>query len=240
MKVNRTFVLKLSIDFMMIALFLLHSGGDLLAETLYVFYPIAERPNVIQTKLSESCPGVDITVFGRINDFDAKMKEAPPDAILSKPVVIAMQGNYAVQLQGVRGGGTDESYVFLSVDKGVDPAGLASATVGVLDILSRKEMTAFVEGFIKPTPQLKRVTKMEDLLPLLTFNMASAILISENAVNYFKSVSQLSFVVTPASGMKTGIIALAVKKDGQANNTIKAIKEMKGDINTLLEVDSWK
>lgn len=223
-----------------IALLMIFMSRNAFSESLFVFYPIAERPNVIQTKLSEVCPGIEVTVFGRISDFDATVKENPPDAILSKPVVVQLFQNYKIQLQGVRQGNTEESYVLLSVDKGVDVNGLSDATIGMIDILGRKEMALFVEGFFSSAPKLKRVTKMEDLLPLLTFNMCSAILIAENAVGYFKSISQLNFVITPSPGMKTGIIALAVKNGSNAGQIINAIKEMGSGVNTLLEVDSWK
>ena len=223
-----------------ITLLLILFNRDAFSESLFVFYPIAERPNVVQGKLSDACPGIDITVFGRVGDFTSRVQGGPPDAILSKPIVIQQFPDYAIQLQGARGDKTEEPYVFLSVDKGIDPAGLADVTVGMIDILGRKEMTDFVGGFLSPTPKLKRVTKMEDLLPLLTFNMCGAILIGENSVGYFKSISQLNFVITPSGGMKNGMIAIAVKKGSNAEKILTAIKGLKSDVNTLLEVDSWK
>ena len=224
--------------FFVFALFFINSNA--FSDSLYVFYPIAERPNVIQTKLSEVFPGTDITVFGRVNDFATKIQESPPDAILSKPATIQMFGNYAIQLQGHRKGSTEEKFILLSVDKSIDTGNLSASTVGMIDILGRKEMIDFLNSFFSSPPKLKRVTKMEDLLPLLTFNMCSAILIAEHSVDYFKSISKLNFVVTPTPDMKTGIIALAIKNGRNGDAIVKSAKEMKTDVNTLLEVDSWK
>lgn len=216
------------------------TGSNSFCESLFVFYPISERPNVIQTKLSQACPGADIIVFGRIQDFISKTQESPPDAILSKPTTLQIFDNYTVQLKGTRKGNTEETYVLVSVEKGVDVSNLANSTIGMIDILGRKEMIKFIQDFLPSTPKLKRVTKMEDLLPLLIFNMCNAILITENSVHYFKSISKLNFVNTPIPSMKTGIITLAVKNDIKGDQIINKVKNMGSDINSLLEVDSWK
>ncbi len=210
------------------------------AESLYVFYPTKIPPNILQSKLIAACPGIEIIVFGRFKDFKTNVIEIPPDAILSKEPVVSLFTDYSPNLQGIRNGSTYELYVLLSVDEKVDPNSVTDTSLGILDILGRKGMGDFVKNFLPSKPKLKRATKIEDLLPLLTFNMAKAIIVTDNLVDHFKEISKLNFVFTPIPEMKAGIITLATKKNGSANKIVSAIKGMdKNDI-IIMEVDNWK
>jgi len=210
------------------------------AESLYVFIPSKLRPVVMQEKLLQACPGIDIMVFGRHKDFANQVKANSPDAILTKIPVIENIGGYAVCLKGGRGGSADELYILLSVNKKVEPANIGKLKIGVFDILGRKKMKTFIGKFFNPVPKLKRVSKMEDLLQLLTFNMADAVLTPENTAPYFKEISNLNFVTTPVPDMKTEIVSLAQKDGTAASKTIEAIKKMDAKTMALLEVDTWK
>ncbi len=210
------------------------------SETLYVFYPSTISSQVMEKKLGEACRGVQITVFGRYKDFEAKVGMDSPDAILTKEPVISHAGGYSIQKKGTRKGSADEFYVLLSADKKVDPANIANKPIGIFDILGRKGMKKFISRYFSPPPRLKRVSKMEDMLQLLTFNMAEAVLIPEIYVKYFKEISKLKFVVTPVQKMRIGIIALGVKQGRSAPLTLKGFTRMDSKTKALLEVDNWK
>ncbi|RLC14657.1 MAG: hypothetical protein DRI57_14130 [Deltaproteobacteria bacterium] len=209
------------------------------SETLYVFYPTTTRSQIVQKELDRVCPGIEITVFGRYEDFKAKIGMNSPDAILTKDPVIRQIGGYLTKMEGARKGATDEPYVLVSVDKKVDPHNIGNAPIGIFDILGRKGMKKFVSRYFTATPRLRRVSKMEDMLQLLTFNMADAILIPEIHVNYFKEISKLNFAVTPVPGMRVGIIALGVKQGKHAPQIIKGLSGMDNKIKALVEVDDW-
>ncbi|MCP4348213.1 MAG: hypothetical protein GY795_22150 [Desulfobacterales bacterium] len=210
------------------------------SETLYVFYPSTISSQVMEKELGEACQGVQITVFGRYKDFKAKVGMDSPDAILTKEPVISRTEGYSIQKKGTRKGSADEFYVLLSADKKVDPANIANTPIGVFDILGRKGMKKFIGKYFNPPPRLKRVSKMEDMLQLLTFNMAEAVLIPEIYVKYFKEISKLKFVVTPVRKMRIGIVSLGVKKGRSARLTLKGIARMDSKTKALLEVDNWK
>lgn len=208
-------------------------------ESLYVFMPSKFRPIAMQNKMREACPGIDIMVFGRHKDFDDQVKANKPDAILTKPAVIEHIGGYMVSLKGKRKGAVRESHVLLSVDKKTDLNNIGKLKIGVFDILGRKGMKGYIGRHFNPAPKLKRVSKMEDLLQMLTFNMADAVLVPKNDVSYFREISNLNFVVTPVQ-MKTGIISLA-KKDGTGASKITgAIKKTAPKNMALPEVDAWE
>ncbi len=210
------------------------------AERLYVFYPSTVRTQIMQKELTNALPGIDIRVFGRYRDFKAKTKADSPDAILSKPPVIKSLPKYSINLQGSKKSKTKEAYVLLSVIQGtkLNPANMAGITVGAFDILGRKSMKKFIGKYLKANPKIKRVSKVEDLLQLLTFNMVKAILIPKIHVKYFKEISKLHFVVTPVPKMQVGIIALAVKNNGNATNTLKAFTNISSKVKALLDVDN--
>ena len=101
-------------------------------------------------------------------------------------------------------------------------------------------MKTFVGRYFRAPPKLKRVSKMEDLLHLMTLNMAKAVLIPENDVAYFKEMSRLDFVLTPVPEMRVGIIALAVRKGKNANATLRHFTDMDDKNKALLDIDDWR
>jgi len=210
------------------------------AESLYVFYPSFLSAATVQKQLAKACPQIEILVFGRFKDFEDSVLKNMPDAILTKPAVMGQMGGYAARVSGSRGGSTEENYVFLSVEKKTDPAALADKTLGVFDILGKKGMDMFVGKFISPIPKLRRVSKMEDLLQMLTFNMADAILIPDVYVRYYKEISKLNFTVTPFPGMRDGILALGVKQGMEAPLTVNSLTSLNKTYMALLEVEQWK
>jgi len=225
--------------FLILFVYLVSSSSAL--DKVYVFYPSVARPQAIQEKLQRSVLGAEVTVFGRYIDFTAKMEFEPAQMIITKPALIQQLSGYEVKANGTRAGKTEESYILLSINKGVDLAALTSETViGTIDILGRTGMNEFARQFFTVIPKLKRVTKVEDLLPLLTFNMAAAILIQEPALKHFKSTSNLNFVITKLPDPKDGIVALAVKNGGNADKIITALKVADKELCSFFEVDLWK
>ena len=134
--------------------------------SLFVYLPTDVRPNVFQKMLNSAMPEVDITVFGRVRDFQKNLKKQPPDAVLSYRPVIDNEKGVSIGLQGTNKGNADESYVLVSVGKTVEPAADKQLVIGVVDLLGRKKMTSFVSALLSAAkaPKLKRVSKPEDLL----------------------------------------------------------------------------
>jgi hypothetical protein len=210
-------------------------------DKVYVFYPTVARPQAVQDKIQKCVQGVEVTVFGRYNDFTTKMEIEPAQMVITKPALVEQFAGYEIKVKGSRAGKTDETYVLLSINNGVDIATVGTETVvGTIDILGRNGMNTFAKNFFPTIPKLKRVTKIEDLLPLLTFNMAVAILIQEPAIQYFKSTSNLNFAITKLPESKDGIVALAVKTGGSADKVASALKSADKELCSFFEVDLWK
>jgi hypothetical protein len=210
------------------------------AEELYVFYPVTVRPQVFQKKLSSACRGVQVLVFGRYQDFISRVEIDKPSSILANPQVIQQCPGYAVRLQGARGDSLNEPYVLLWVASQTASASQALTDVGIVNTLGRKQTEEFVHDLISPEPQLEIVTKVEDLLPLLIFEMVKGIVIPARQADYFKETSQLKFTATPLAPARVGIVAVGVRQGAKASDVEKSVQSFDQSILETLGASKWK
>lgn len=217
---------------------LLAVGMSVPAQDLYVFYPTTTRPRVVQAKLAEACPALNITVFGRYRDFEARMKEAPPDAVLTRPELAGRFPDYRTVLQGVRMGRKREQFLLVSVDQPPDTSQIASGTIGVVDFLGRRGTESFVVESFNTSPRIKRVTKIEDLLPLLTFNMVGSVFVTNEHYSYLQRTSNLDFVALEIPGASGQLPALSVADDSD-RELLLCVKNRKR-FAAQLGVDGWE
>jgi hypothetical protein len=216
---------------------------------VFIFYPSLARPLAIQEALTKKCPGLNITVFGRLTDLLALVDREHPQAILAQSAVLKQFPAYQPRLQGVRNGAATEDFVLLSIDKPFDLDKVTGASIGVVGVLDRKEMDGFVGGLVAGTPRLNRVTKVEDLLPLLTFQTVGAVLVSEANMREFRKKSQAHLVEVKLDKGKVGLLAAGILSSiggaGGANvpeerEIISALKALDVGTLALLGVDGWK
>jgi len=208
---------------------------------LYVFYPTTARPHAVQERLQHVFEDLNVIVFGRQSDFQAKMNSDAPDAVITKPALIDGYIEYSVALKGVRKGKSHETYVLVSIGKPLEPLQVNNETViGAIDLFGRNGMRSFVCQFFSVEPKIRRVTKIEDLLPLLSFDMADGVIVEEIFMGYFKATSHMNFNATPLSAPKSGIVALCIKKNGKAGDAVEVLKGSDRSIGSLFEVDLWK
>ncbi len=211
-------------------------------ERLYIFYPSTFDYQSMQDKIESTVPDVTITVFNRYDDFVVKMKTEPPEAIITKPILIQEQfSDYEIMLNGVRNGKTEDSYVIVSIDSDFTSKSIASESIiGIIDILGRTGMKTFINRQFPIEPKIKRVSRIGDLLPFLSLDIATGIMIESVFIDYFKSTSQLQFTVTPLPESMTGVIAFAVKKGSQAEKSRSSLKQNKQNICEPFYIQQWK
>lgn len=208
------------------------------AENLYVYYPSTMKSNVVQQKMQSASSDVTVTVFGKYRDFQMKAAMDSPDAVLAKKEGIVDLAGYTVSVNAHRNGSKNEKYVLLSVDNAIDPVSITPQTViGVVDFNRRNVMNDFVASLLGKLPKVKHVTKVEDLLPLLTFQMAQGVVVPESDVEFFKKKSNLNFVATPLSG--TSSVAVVATKGGGAN-AVKVAQELTKLMPGFMGSVEWK
>jgi hypothetical protein len=201
---------------------------------LIVFLHVAVKQRALQSILQDALGGVVVTTVGRIGDLDRALREGQ-DAVLSLPVVLAANG-LAPRLQGLRAGAADEPYALVGVNSPPNPS--AVKAVGALDVLGRDGTTSLIHSLLGTQPKVERVTKVEDLLPLLQMDLVQAIVMASRFLPDLRATSQLNLVGTELP-TRLGLPAVAsVGPTGES--VIAAIRRMPPTASTFLGVDTWR
>lgn len=201
---------------------------------LLVFLHVAAKQRAFQSELEGALPGITVTAVGRIGDFERALKEGQ-DAVLTLPVVLAAHGLDA-KLHGQRQGATEESYALVGVDKAPDPATVPA--VGALDVLGREGMNGFIHDLLGGRPKVERVTKVEDLLPLLQMQRVAAIVLPLRLLGEIKAASRLNLVERPLA-TKIGLPAVAGVGAASAG-VLAALGHLPRKLLEELGVDRWR
>jgi len=218
---------------------------------VFVFFPSLARPLAIQEALAGKCPGLDVTVFGRLTDLRAMAAREPPLAILAPLPALGQFGGYRPRLQGIRNGSATEKYVLLSIGKPFAPGADLGSSIGAVGIFDRAGMSAFAKGIVPGSPRINLVTKVEDLLPVLIFGSADAILISETNMREFRKKSRANLVSTELKNAQVGLLAVGMRAAAPLagagaeaargeKDILAALKALDAGTLALLGVDAWQ
>jgi hypothetical protein len=202
--------------------------------TLLVHLHVPMKQRAFQSKLGAGLPGVTATAVGRVADFDRALQDAP-DAVLTLPVVLSAKG-LSLALRGTMRGSTEERYALLGAGNTPDPARVAS--VGAIDILGREGTNRFVRSLIGAQAHVERVTKMEDLLPLLQLQQVEAVLLPSRFVAELRATSRLPLSERELETTVGLPAAASTGPNGPA--VLDAIRKMPNDLSGLLGVDAWR
>ena len=205
-----------------------------MSATLLVFLHVAVKQRALQSELGAALPGVDVTAVGRIADFDRALSEGR-DAVMTLPVVMSERG-LNPGLRGRRQGSTDERYALLGADAAPDPVKVQA--VGALDLLGREGTTKFVHSLVDSRPKVERVTKVEDLLPLLQMQRVQAILLPARLIPDIKATSRLNLAAHEL-GKLVGLPA-AVSVGAGGGNVLAAVGKLPGSVSRTLGVEEWR
>jgi hypothetical protein len=201
---------------------------------LLVFLHVAVKQRAFQTELQAALDGVAVTAVGRIADFDRALQEGQ-DAVLTLPVVLAARGLTPV-LRGMHRGSPEERYALIAVDVVPDAARISA--VGALDLLGRDGTNAFVQGLVGGKPKVERVTKFEDLLPLLQMQRVEAIVLPARLFAEVKAASRLNLAERDLAS-SVGLPAAAKVGTG-ASEVLAALKRLPRELSASLGVDEWR
>ena len=185
--------------------------------------------------MSEALPGLDVTVFGRHNDFAEQTRKKPPDALLGPYQCIIPFKEYSVRMEGMYGGTKRERYLLMTPAGGrVQNDG--RMTVGAVDILGKNETESFVARFFSTPPSVRRVIRVEDLLPLLTFGMADAILVPKRFAVFIDHMSSVPFDRREMDYAPRNTVTLAAKPSGPWREIRNAVREMPDELKSMFGI----
>jgi hypothetical protein len=208
---------------------------------LFAFVPAIERPRAVGEILSEGLPGVAVTAFGRFADFSAAVASEKPEGALSLADTLRVLG-IATALQGMAGGSAQERYVVLAKNPADTVDSLSQKPIGMVDIVGRAELPLLVKrllGLAEP-PQVRRVLKISDLLPLLHLDLAPAITLPERFQSEFQKQSRLELrVLRPATAV-LGRVALGFPTGRLERSLAGALRHAPPSIQSLLGTEAWQ
>jgi hypothetical protein len=214
------------------------AGADDTRPRLYVYLHTEAKSAALERALQDKLPGLAVTAFSRFRDFEEALGTRPPDAVLALAPLLASQ-NLTPVLQGVRGGQEREPYVLLA-PMNLDGS-IAGKVIGVVDLLGR-DRTQDLVGKLVGTPdvKIKRVTKIEDLLPLLQFAVADAVLVPAEAVKEVTERSRLPLSVRTLPDAYVGLPAIGSLNSKVPPLMMKLLLALDGNTLRSLGIEQWK
>ncbi len=205
---------------------------------VYVFLQLDAKSSAVEKALQQHLPDVAVTVFGRFRDFEEVFGSARPDAVLCITPVLEYLGA-PVTLQGKRGGETVEPYVIASEGKPLDGS-LAGKTIGVVDLMGRDGTQSFLNRLLKTNDvKMKRVSKIEDLLPLLEFSEADGVVLPSAAAARLAERTRLPIKTRDLPDGMVGLPAVSVVNAAVRDVLVRSFQGLDGETNRLLGIDSW-
>ena len=204
---------------------------------VHVFLQLDAKSGALEKLLQQQLPGLGVTVFSRYRDLEDASATAKPDGLVAITPILQQRGQKPV-LQGTRSGKDTEPYLLVSV--GALDGSLSGKTIGAVDVMGRDGTQAFVAGLVKTKDvKVKRVAKTEDLLPLLEFSAADAILIPSSAMARLTERTRLAIKSKEIPGAPVGLPGVAVFNDASKEAIKKAFSAMDAATKKLLEIDAW-
>jgi len=213
--------------------------ADAAHPTVFVLLQLDAKANIVEKTLSDKLPGITVKVFGTFRDFDTAATTGNPDALLVIPALLDARGKKAT-LQGTRGGKESEPWVLVSVAKPLDGP-LAGKTIGMVDLLGRDGTNAFIAQVTKDKDfKVKRVAKVEDLVPLLEFSAAQALLVPQAMLAGFAKHTRLELKARELpDGGQVGLPAVAVLNPAVKDAVVKAFNGLDAATKSVLGIDAW-
>lgn len=210
-----------------------------MGENLFVFYPTTLYPQFLQAKMATKFPGVSVQVLGRYEDFLLQVQTSSPEIIVTVPELASQLPSYTVVLQGEEKGSKTQQYFFLSLNPKFTEKNASQSLIGVIDFLGKKDMESGLQKVYGSGIRLKRIRKVEDLLPLLMYNMVDAILIPDHFIPFFKKQSSVPFYTYP-SLYKTQLVSVSVKNGTNPKKVLPRLDSLGTELFTLFGVEKWK
>ncbi len=202
---------------------------------LVVFWP-GRASSTLERSMRTEMSGVDVRVVTRTGDFKRALS-SPTDAVMASPYVLRSNGLApAMSAKSTSSG----RYLAVALTRAPVKARIASQTVGVVDELGRNAMPAFVQKLLgsDKAPPLRRVTKVEDLLPLLQFEIAKTVLVRERDFAILEGRTQQKLYTLPLSASASPL-AVAFADGGRRSVVERAVRGMGNQSKQSLGVDTW-
>ncbi len=222
----------------------LATAGTLVAQrspTLFVFVPSLVRSRALVELLEQAMPSVEVVAFARFADFMSAVNTLRPTAALSLADTLSALG-LEPQVAGIGPGGRDEPYVLLTHKDDVSLKNLATHSIGIVDVVGRGALPNLLKQLLglSTLPEVRRVLKVADLVPLLTLNLADSVVVPQRLVNPLIATSRLKLRVIAPPDAKLRRVALSFPSGTRVSAIQLGLTRLSRAALDALGVSSWE
>lgn len=210
-------------------------AGDLL-----VFAPSMTKSNVLEKELESKIKTLSPRAFGRFSDFKAMVGKSQPKAVIAPMATLREMGlDHQVKLYATVNGQSFQPMVLVSIGKPLSLSATTDLSIGLVAIMDRPALKKYLERQLSKNIRPNPTTKLEDLLPLLTFQSAQAVLVTNSQAKEIKARSQADLVIQPVAFASQECLGLAVLDDS-ALPVLQEVEKLPRTILELLDIEGWK
>lgn len=211
-------------------------SGDATPRTRgFFFAPSDAPPRDVEVSLGRALPSWDVTVFGKARDLEMAIEQWSYDVVVAPRPTLDSLG-LGITLEGRLSGASTEPYSLVSIGSRVAPGELAGQTVGMLGLMGRRDMKTLCDSILQNgAARLKTVTKYRDLLPLLQFRAARAVILPKRFTHVLTERSELDLVARDLPQGRVGVCSASFR-DEQHEPALRAVG---ASVLSQLGVDAW-
>jgi len=145
--------------------------------------PVKDREKAL--KADASLSGISVTVFGQFREFSSANKTKAKYLIVPSSFV-KFNPDYKPVYQFAKNGQTNTKLMILTSKADWTMDKIGTGKVGIVDELGRKDTKTYVQDIAGKFKLIKRVTKPDDLMPLLVLENADYIIIRSHNYDILK------------------------------------------------------
>lgn len=209
------------------------------AGSIYVFYPTVKKPKILKQELAAKLSNYDILVFGKYIDFINQINKRNPDIIITKLPILKDIQNYEIEYIGLKDQSKYENYSLISL-KPIDSLDFSEISIGVVNSLGRKQTKNILENKFKGSLNIKYVNKVEDLYPLLTFDLADVVILTNKNLNYYKKLSNRKLYFKEVENFAIENVGIAIKNKTEDKKIKEIHTYLPKDFLSSIGVENWK
>ena len=161
-----------------------------------IYIPTWRSPKEIENALKgdKALKAVKPVVFGKYKEFTTSNKGVKFPILIVPKSHADFSKDCKPLLQFAAADGKNFKFVFVSLDKKWKASNVTKGKLGVVDELGRKNMKKFTQTVSgQKFGKIKRVTKVEDLVPLLALGNVDHIMIRPDNLNHAKTNFKSTF-----------------------------------------------
>ena len=195
------------------------AAGD--ARRIFVLAPAGINAGGLQRGLRRHLAGVEVRLFSSRAELKAEASKTQPDAVLASPSMLKSIG-WAARLSAIQPSEGRNMHL-VSVGDPLARARWAEATIGVVSAKPRNDAARAAQATLRlsKTPKIRKVSKADDLLPLLQFRMVDAVLVDSSALPRLKKRTKLALSTQEVTGSRGGEALAAGFSDAASRSEIE-------------------